>query len=34
VTDFNAAIFQAPGGDVQRTYELLSSLASREAATV
>jgi 5,10-methylenetetrahydromethanopterin reductase len=34
VTDFNAAIFQATGGDTQRTYELLSSLASREAATV
>jgi F420-dependent oxidoreductase-like protein len=34
VTDFNAAIFNAPGGDVQRTYELLAHLASRQGATV
>jgi F420-dependent oxidoreductase-like protein len=34
VTDFNAAIFNAPGGDVQRTYELLAHLASRRGATV
>jgi F420-dependent oxidoreductase-like protein len=33
VTDFNAAIFTAPGGSVERTYELLASLA-RGAAVV
>lgn len=32
VTDFNAALFAAPGGDVQRTYELLARLALRETA--
>jgi F420-dependent oxidoreductase-like protein len=33
VTDFNAAIFNAPGGNVEQTYELLSHLASRQRAT-
>ena len=34
VTDINAAIFQAPGGSVERTYELLSRLARAEPAGV
>ena len=32
VTDFNAVLFQAPGGDLQRTYELLASMAKEPAA--
>jgi 5,10-methylenetetrahydromethanopterin reductase len=32
VTDFNASIFPATGGSVERTYELLSHLASTPAA--
>jgi 5,10-methylenetetrahydromethanopterin reductase len=32
VTDFNAAPFTAPGGSVERTYELLASLAKAEVA--
>ena len=34
VTDFTAASFQAPGGSVERTYELLANLAKAEPAGV
>ncbi|MGH2584511.1 MAG: TIGR03564 family F420-dependent LLM class oxidoreductase [Dehalococcoidia bacterium] len=33
VTDFNAAIFRAPGGSIERTYEWLSQLAEEHAET-
>lgn len=30
VTDFNASVFRAPGGDARRTYELLAAMAAGE----